>query len=108
MRDKTRFILFCSVWTVLGAFIYMVLFLMSGGTSVLTSAGSHGILYVGRTIFAQPQLTKDVIGACPVQLVHDLGVLAVSSSINHSCVQRWAQLLVRSRIYSCASHATEH
>ncbi|KAH8094641.1 hypothetical protein BXZ70DRAFT_350502 [Cristinia sonorae] len=43
IRDKTRFILFTSIWTIVVAFLFMILFLHSAGGSVLTSVGSHAV-----------------------------------------------------------------
>ncbi|PSS29777.1 hypothetical protein EW026_g6039 [Hermanssonia centrifuga] len=44
VRDRTRFLLFTSIWTVFFSFLYMILFLHSASSgSVLTSVGSHGI-----------------------------------------------------------------
>ncbi|TCD67884.1 hypothetical protein EIP91_011818 [Steccherinum ochraceum] len=51
VRDKTRFILFCSAWTILGAGIYMTLFLLSAGTSALTSVGSHALFLFMTWVF---------------------------------------------------------
>lgn len=46
VRDRARFLLFTSAWTVLFAFFYMALFLHSASKgSVLTSVASHLILY---------------------------------------------------------------
>lgn len=47
VRDRTRYILFTSCWTVLFSLFYLALFLHSASTgSVLTSVLSHGVLYV--------------------------------------------------------------
>ncbi|KAF8899319.1 hypothetical protein BD779DRAFT_1465255 [Infundibulicybe gibba] len=40
-RDRVRFILFCSTWTIAFSTFYLVLFLHSPGGSVLTSIASH-------------------------------------------------------------------
>ncbi|THH26835.1 hypothetical protein EUX98_g7353 [Antrodiella citrinella] len=42
VRDRTRFIVFCSVWTIVVATLYMFAFLRASG-SILASVGSHGI-----------------------------------------------------------------
>lgn len=45
VRDRARFLLFTSAWTILFAFFYMALFLHSASKgSVLTSVASHLIL----------------------------------------------------------------
>ncbi|KAF8323206.1 hypothetical protein DL93DRAFT_2162390 [Clavulina sp. PMI_390] len=42
VRDRTRFLLFCSIWTFFLGIFYLVLFLHSASTgSVATSVGSH-------------------------------------------------------------------
>ncbi|KAJ3526322.1 hypothetical protein NM688_g8276 [Phlebia brevispora] len=57
VRDKTRFLLFTSTWTILGCFFYMILFLRSasavsaGPGSALTSVGSHGIFMFMTWVF---------------------------------------------------------
>ena len=47
MRDRTRFLLFVSTWTIVFSILYVLLFLHSAATgSVMTSVGSHGVLCV--------------------------------------------------------------
>jgi len=40
-RDRVRFVLFCSTWTVTFSTLFLVLFLHSATGSVLTSVGAH-------------------------------------------------------------------
>ncbi|RDB24337.1 hypothetical protein Hypma_008463 [Hypsizygus marmoreus] len=40
-RDRVRYILFCSIWTIVFSTFYLVLFLHSATGSVLTSVASH-------------------------------------------------------------------
>ncbi|KAF9007954.1 hypothetical protein BDQ17DRAFT_1539681 [Cyathus striatus] len=42
-RDRVRYVLFCSTWTVVFSCLYLVLFLHSATGSVLTSVASHTI-----------------------------------------------------------------
>ncbi|KIP03209.1 hypothetical protein PHLGIDRAFT_77973 [Phlebiopsis gigantea 11061_1 CR5-6] len=42
-RDRTRFLLFTSIWTIVLSSLYSVLFFHSATGSFLTSVGSHGI-----------------------------------------------------------------
>lgn len=51
-RDRVRFVLFSSVWTVVLGLLFSVLFFHSASGSVLTSILSHGVLYV----HSHPQL----------------------------------------------------
>jgi len=41
IRDRARFLLFASIWTVFIGLFYLVLFLHSSSGSILTSVGSH-------------------------------------------------------------------
>ncbi|KAI0706158.1 hypothetical protein BC835DRAFT_1260474 [Cytidiella melzeri] len=51
-RDRTRFLLFASIWTIFFSFLYMLLFLHSASSgSVLTSVGSHGVFMFITWIF---------------------------------------------------------
>ncbi|KAI0347858.1 hypothetical protein BDW22DRAFT_1349932 [Trametopsis cervina] len=51
-RDRTRFLLFTSIWTIFFSFLYMLLFLHSASSgSVLTSVGSHGVFMFLTWIF---------------------------------------------------------
>lgn len=43
-RDRVRYTLFASIWTVVFSFLYLVLFMHSATGSVLTSVASHLIL----------------------------------------------------------------
>ncbi|KAF9040272.1 hypothetical protein BDZ89DRAFT_1060702 [Hymenopellis radicata] len=45
-RDRVRFVLFCSVWTVVLGLLYAGLFLYSATGSALTSIMSHGIFFL--------------------------------------------------------------
>lgn len=49
-RDRTRFLLFTSIWTVVFSAVYTMLFFHSPDGSFLTSVGSHGILCVPRSL----------------------------------------------------------
>ncbi|KAI0095124.1 hypothetical protein BDY19DRAFT_916383 [Irpex rosettiformis] len=43
-RDRTRFLLFASIWTIFFSFLYSLLFFHSASSgSVLTSVGSHAV-----------------------------------------------------------------
>ncbi|EKM61639.1 uncharacterized protein PHACADRAFT_248361 [Phanerochaete carnosa HHB-10118-sp] len=42
-RDRTRFLLFTSTWTIVFSALYALLFFQSPGGSFLTSVGSHAI-----------------------------------------------------------------
>lgn len=45
VRDRTRFLLFTSAWTIVFSFLFMILFLHSAANgSALTSVGSHGLM----------------------------------------------------------------
>lgn len=46
IRDRTRFLVFTSWWTVLGSIIFAGLFFHSSSGSILTSVAAHGILSV--------------------------------------------------------------
>jgi len=43
-RDRVRYLLFVSCWTIVFSFLFLILFLHSASTgSIMTSVGSHGI-----------------------------------------------------------------
>ena len=44
VRDRTRFLLFCSSWTIFFSLFYFALFLHSPTGGVLTSVLSHTVL----------------------------------------------------------------
>ena len=47
VRDRTRFLLFTSSWTIFFSMFYLILFLHSASTgSIMTSVASHLLLYV--------------------------------------------------------------
>ncbi|GBE77313.1 hypothetical protein BKA93DRAFT_767901 [Sparassis latifolia] len=51
IRDRTRFILFASSWTVLFSSLYLILFLHSPSGSILTSVLSHAIFLFMTWVF---------------------------------------------------------
>jgi hypothetical protein len=57
-RDRTRFVLFASVWTLFFAALYMTVFQFSSRDRAFTSVLSYGILYVYRTMLSNMTLTE--------------------------------------------------
>ncbi|KAF9461971.1 hypothetical protein BDZ94DRAFT_1166796 [Collybia nuda] len=45
-RDRVRYVLFCSIWTVVFSFFYLFMFMVNPTGSVLTSVASH-LLFLG-------------------------------------------------------------
>lgn len=43
-RDRVRYVLFCSIWTVVFSFFFFILFIHSATGSVLTSVAAHLLL----------------------------------------------------------------
>ena len=46
VRARVRYILFCSIWTIVMGIIFLVFFFVSSLGSVMTSVAAHFILYV--------------------------------------------------------------
>ena len=53
VRARVRYILFCSIWTIVMGIIFLVFFFVSSLGSVMTSVAAHFILYVSH-IHPQP------------------------------------------------------
>ncbi|KAI0789435.1 hypothetical protein C8Q75DRAFT_765639 [Abortiporus biennis] len=51
VRDKTRYLLFASIWTIFFSLFYFVLFLHSPSSSVMTSVASHLIFLFVTWVF---------------------------------------------------------
>lgn len=56
VRDRSRYILFTSCWTVFFSLFYLALFWHAASNgSVLTSVLSHGVLYVTHSSLMEPR-----------------------------------------------------
>lgn len=63
-RDRVRFLLFSSIWTVVFGALYMVLFWHSASGSVATSVLSHGILWASRIFSSMTGSRTDPLWWC--------------------------------------------
>ena len=64
VRDRSRYILFTSCWTVFFSLFYLALFLHSSSGSVVTSVLSHSVLYVARSFSLAVVRSADCGEAC--------------------------------------------
>jgi hypothetical protein len=77
-RDRTRFVLFASCWTIFFSVIYMLLFLHSASTgSAMTSVLSHAILCVYFMLHRMGMLTGWIL-ACSLRGLSGLRRLRLS------------------------------
>lgn len=88
-RDRVRFLLFCSVWTIVLAPVFLTSFLTSPG-SIFASVAAHGILCVlGQ--FVAPVVSDRIF----LQPVHVVGVLVGGCSRTSRVARREVELQVR-------------
>jgi len=45
-RDRVRFVLFCSTWTIVGCLFFILLFLHSAAGSIMTSVAAHLVFLI--------------------------------------------------------------